>query len=90
MTRSIAQLSTFAAGGAGTAVIGMITQEQLLAWVGVAAAVGAAIVSWVLSQRAKILEEQRRQDWADFLLDWRKQQALAGKLDPTQPLELPK
>lgn len=84
MTRSIASLCGLATGGAGAAVIGMITQEQLLGWLGVASAIGAAAVSWVLSQRAKVREDARHQQWADFLLEWRIEQARQGKLDPTK------
>ena len=63
--RSIASLTTTASAGAGGAIVGAFTHQDLLTWGGVIVAILSAFVSWAVGGYHKIREAARQEDLAD-------------------------
>ena len=63
--RYIASLTTTASAGAGGAIVGAFTHQDLLTWGGVVVAILSAFVSWAVGGYHKIREAARQEDLAD-------------------------
>jgi hypothetical protein len=63
--RYIASLSTTASAGAGGAILGAFTHQDVLTWAGVVVAIASAAVSGAVAGYHKIREAARQEDLAD-------------------------
>ena len=63
--RYLASLSTTASAGAGGAIVGAFTHQDLLTWSGVIVAILSALVSGAVAGYHKIREAARQEDIAD-------------------------
>jgi hypothetical protein len=52
--------------GAGTAVVGVVTGDQISQWAGIGIAVLSAIAAGVMTVYGRIQDERRKQQWLDF------------------------
>lgn len=87
MTPYVNALHGSAWSGAGTAVVGIATGDDVSQYTGVAIAVASAVITAALTLYSKIRDEQRRQEMLDFEARLKMRQEVSLASDPTKSLQ---